>query len=255
MTYSLQSIREMTATLPEALNNLRTLLTRHIHIASSRTGPIHEHLVHGVGRRLSILRESMKNIFASFPPSRTNKLSETDLSNTQINLQAFCINTAGIFDNWAWAFVLRHDLLRDVRGKHGVDLFGERLAAFLPQPLSVQVEAMRPWREKYLKSYRDSLAHRIPLFIPPFTLSAEESEMYRLLERERQELLFTGELADYEAKCEKLEQLGSAYPVFLHSFDFDEEYKPVILHPQILSDCATVVECGNVFLQHWEQRS
>jgi hypothetical protein len=32
------------------------------------------------------------------------------LADVQINLHAFVMNLYGIYDNWAWAYVLRHDL-------------------------------------------------------------------------------------------------------------------------------------------------
>jgi hypothetical protein len=54
----------------------------------------------------------------------------------QINLHAFVINLSGVFDNWAWAFIHRHDLLRNVGGKTNVGMFKEATQRLLPAALS-----------------------------------------------------------------------------------------------------------------------
>lgn len=255
MSYPPEAIHEMSETLPKYIGNLVELQSRHVMLGATHSGALAEHLTHGAGRRLSVLRRALTNIFRIFPPARPEKLNEEELSNVQINIHAYCINVAGIFDNWAWAFVLHHDLLEMVGGKHGVDLFKENLQKFLPPELARQAKSMREWHAHYLKGYRDSLAHRIPLYIPPFWLTPQETEQYLAIEKERHELLFSGELERYESATAELEKLGKSAPVFLHSFEFGDKYRPVSLHPQVLADCATVVECGNVFLQHWQARA
>ncbi len=66
------------------------------------------HLLHGSARRLSRIQRALENIFELFPPS-TGRPLKRDKLNVEINLHAYVINMAGLFDNWAWAFVLRHN--------------------------------------------------------------------------------------------------------------------------------------------------
>jgi hypothetical protein len=255
MTYSIESLHDMAEGMAKNVAALQELKASHAHLGMQFNGALQEHLLHGVCRRLDVIRLSLSNIFCHFPPSRTEKLGEADLSNVQINLHAFCINVAGIFDNWAWAFTLHHDLLDKIGGKHGVGLFKKGLFGFLPPDLCRQVDSMRSWHDLYLKEYRDALAHRIPLYIPPFVLYADETDRYRELEKKRHELLFSHEFDQYEEVSAQLESMGSASDVFLHSFDFGDHYRPVHVHPQVLCDCETVVEFGRSFLTHWRGRA
>jgi hypothetical protein len=43
---------------------------------------------------------------------------------------------------------------------------------------------MQTWYTEYSKNYRDALAHRIPLYVPPSALNKEEQEEYMLLEKQ-----------------------------------------------------------------------
>lgn len=128
-----------------------------------------EHLQHGVGRRLGVLKAAMEEIFSVFPPAQEQPLGHDRLIGVQINLHAFVINLAGIFDNWAWAFVFRHELLEQVGGRTNVGLFKSATQRSLPPQLRdyLTSEDIGSWQDKYLKGYRDALAHRIPLYIPP----------------------------------------------------------------------------------------
>ena len=47
------------------------------------------------------------------------------------------------------------------------------------------------------------------------------------------------------------EQLGTAAMVFLQELSSDPNAKPVLLHPQVNSDAAAVLEFGNLFYDHW----
>ena len=49
-------------------------------------------------------------------------------------------------------------------------------------------------------------------------------------------------------------ELGSPSFVFVHSLQ-EEGVKPVVIHPQLLADGNTVVEFGNLFMDHWHEIS
>ena len=60
---------------------------------------VHEHLVHGVGRRLTVMRKSLQNIYELFPVDCEQALPLDVLADVQINLHAFLMNVAGLFEN------------------------------------------------------------------------------------------------------------------------------------------------------------
>jgi len=164
------------------------------------------------------------------------------------------INISGIFDNWAWAFVHRHNLLEEVGGKHGVGLFRNGTSQFLPPELSsyLSSETTVNWQTDYVKEYRDALAHRIPLYIPPAEYTPEEGIRYNQLESQKIDLIKSMAWDELDETYEQQAELGKPSFVFLHSHG-DGATNPVLFHPQILCDGLAVVEFGNLFMEHWSK--
>jgi len=101
-----------------------------------------EYLRFGVGRRLSAIKHCLNTVFDLFPPREAKPLRSEQLIVVQISLQAFVINLSGIFDNFAWAFVLRHGLqLKELADKRGapdrqkIGIFNPATQTFLPAEL------------------------------------------------------------------------------------------------------------------------
>ncbi len=215
---------------------------------------VKEHLLHGVSRRINVINKSMENIFRDFSPATTRPLDKEVIYDVQINLHAYVMSLYGIFDNWAWAFVYNHELLEKVGGKHGVGLFRENTTKYLSKPLRdyLSTETMINWHEKYLKSYRDALAHRIPLYIPPAEFTPEEGELYNQLESEKLTLIKNMDWQRLDEVYEEQAKIGGPSFVFLHSYE-EEPPKPVLFHPQLLCDGATIVEFGLLYMEHWNE--
>lgn len=169
-------------------------------------------------------------------------------------MQAYVINLSGIFDNWAWAFIYRHDLLAEVGGKHGVGLFKKATHSRLPQEITeyLSVNDLEKWHDTYLRSFRDALAHRIPLYIPPSIYTEAEGARYQELEDKRISLIMAMKWKELEEVEAELNSLGQPCLYFLHSFH-EEKPKSVYIHPQLLCDGLTVIEFGNLFMEHWHE--
>ncbi|MBA1145893.1 hypothetical protein H0Z60_02360 [Ectothiorhodospiraceae bacterium WFHF3C12] len=253
MTYSEEKLAYFEEEFRRVTQGLQDLMQRTV-VAEQEfeDAKLKEHLLHGAARRLSILKKCVENIFDHFPPTVDAPLQMDVLYDVQINLHAYFINLYGIFDNWAWSFVLRHDLLKAVGGKHGVGLFRESTRKHLAKPLQEYLvsNAIASWHEDYLKSYRDALAHRIPLYIPPAEVTKEEGERYKQLERDKIGLIRAMDWDALEAVHEEQRDIGRPSFVFLHSYE-EEPPKPVLFHPQVLSDGLAIVEFGNLFLENW----
>jgi hypothetical protein len=218
-----------------------------------------EYLRFGVGRRLSAMRHCLNTVFDLFPPQEAKPLRSEQLHVVQISLQAFVINLSGIFDNFAWAFVLRHGLqfkeLADKRGapdRMKIGMFKPATQAFLPAELLAWANDAhtKTWQTDYLKTYRDALAHRIPLYIPPSRLTQEEAERFAEIQRLEIELIEAHRFDDLENLRAERDALGMSYPIYLET----PKGRKIMLHPQMLCDGLTVLEFGELFFKHWRMR-
>jgi hypothetical protein len=240
------------------LQGLQQLAVGCVHHGQQTSDPhIQEHMLRGAGRRLAVLRRSIENIYSLFPLNATEKLSRDTLSDVQINLHAFVINLYGVFDNFAWAFVLRHNLVTIIGGRKRVGMFNAATQHYLPDVLKsyLKQESVSWWFDMYLKEYRDALAHRIPLYIPPFTVTENEGEKYNTLEVEKLQCIKAVNWRRLDEIYVEQEAIGVPCYTFLHAFAGGEPPRPVFLHPQVLSDGKTVMEFGELFLKHWHERT
>jgi len=174
-----------------------------------------EYLLHGAGRRLRILYSCISSVFAIFPPGRTQPLSEEDRIRICIHLHAFYINLLGVLDNLAWVIVHHRGLSEEFTSPGNVGLYHNKVKPHLNQQLCEYIygEPIKSWRDRHSKEYRDSLAHRIPLYVPQgFTEDGSEV----------------------------------AYPVFTGSVQCSNT---IDLHAQLLADFNTVAEVIHKFAQ------
>lgn len=255
MGYSEEQIESFEKEYRKVCQGLQDIMLRTVLAGQESThAGVKEHLLHGAARRLSIIKKCLENIFNEFPPTTTTPLNRDVLDDVQINLHAYVMNLYGIFDNWAWAFVYRHNLLQQVGGRHGVGLFHKNTTQHLAQPLRdyLSSETITSWHEKYLKSYRDALAHRIPLYIPPAEFTPEEGDRYNQLENEKMKLIKAMEWKRLDELYEEQANIGRPSFVFLHSYE-EEPPKPVFFHPQLLCDGLAIVEFGSLYIKHWEK--
>jgi len=236
----------------------QALFLRAVASADSAGNPrAKEHMLHGVARRMKLLRRCLSNVFQLFPPNATSPLASEDLDEVQISLHAFVMNLYGLFENLAWAFVLRHDLEAKTGGRRGIGLFLRSTQQHLPPVLAdyLTSQTMVTWHTDYLKNYRDALAHRIPLYIPPSTLTPQEGERFTALEHEKFECLKLQKFDRLDQIRAEQASLGSACPMFLHSFEDEGKPKPVYLHPQMLCDAKTVLEFCPKYFSSWHERA
>ncbi|MGA9007791.1 MAG: hypothetical protein WB495_13135 [Xanthobacteraceae bacterium] len=85
--------------------------------------------------------------------------------------------------------------------------------------------------------FRHALAHRIPLYIPPYVISQEKLAEYEQLEAKK---YATKNLDEYERLTMEQMKLAKFAPWMQHSYE--EGSKRILFHPQILRDFRTVEE-------------
>ena len=231
------------------------MLQTFLHGQETANARAREHLLQGVARRIRSLGRSITNVFELFPPTTKNPLPSGSLADVQINLHAFLINLSGIFDNWAWAYVLRHNLESKIGGRRNVGLFLESTRKYLPLELreNLSLKDSSGWHGDYLKSFRDALAHRIPPYIPPAQFTPDQGDQYNSLEVEKVDCIKSmswTRLAEIEREQS---EIGMPCLTFLHSFGENTAPAVLYLHPQMLTDARTILEFGNLFLKVWHK--
>ena len=110
------------------------------------------------------------------------------------------------------------------------------------KPFRKYLKSRKKWF-RHVSEFRDSLAHRIPLYVLPFIVSGPNVPEYNRLQREA----FAA--PDYQTYLElksQQEKLGAYRPWMTHS---PTEGAPLaVFHKQILQDFLTVDECANKLL-------
>jgi hypothetical protein len=255
-TYSAEQVKKLQQDAERVGSELELLVQDGVsHAQRIADEEIRSHLKHGASRRLNILSESVRRIFFLFPPQQERPLPRQVLVEAQIYLHAFVINLSGVFDNWAWAFILRHGLREQVGDRTNIGMFRKPTQRLLPSLLSdyLTSESIVTWHRKYLTGYRDSLAHRIPLYIPPATWTLEDSQLYERLDAEIADCIRQQQFEHLDDLRNQQDAIGTASPVFVGAFSGEDASKPVFLHSQVIADATTVAEFGRRYYSAWHQ--
>ncbi|MBF0356385.1 MAG: hypothetical protein HQL43_14220 [Alphaproteobacteria bacterium] len=210
---------------------------------------------HGLLRRLKTIVRCIENIFHLVPPERHEPPSREGLSDAEINLQAFAFNVFGCLDNLAWIYAfesgLKDNNLRPLRDQWvGLRRENSQIRESLTPDFRSYLESMDSWFD-HLQNYRHALAHRIPLYIPPYIVTAENENAFRILGDKMNEAI---QKRDYEAwsrLSRAQDALGVFRPWIMHSFR--EEANPVWFHAQILADFNTIYEIGRKMLEELDR--
>lgn len=202
-----------------------------------------EYATQGLMRRIHILYRCIFNVFEISPPENMKPLSKESSADLSINLQSFILNVFGSLDNIAWIWAKEKSLDFGKR-EIGLKPKYKKLRDTLPCAFKDYLSNFDSWFE-YLENYRDALAHRIPLYVPPFALSKDETEKYHVLDKKIMAALLNQDFTKYESLQSEQESLGRFYPWMTHSYI--ERSIPVVFHAQILADWATIIEISNKF--------
>ena len=208
-----------------------------------------EFLNHGVCRRMKTLDRCMENVFRIFPPARTQLLGGEEGTDLEINLQAFVINTCGVLDNMAWVFLIERGLDSKFKRRQDVDLFKGSTQAFLPKSITDYLICDRTaeWHRAYAKGYRDALAHRIPLYVPPASILKRNHARYTELDREIRTAILKMDLALADKLRSEQDSLQEICISAIHSYD--EAETVMHFHQQLIRDSKTVLEILRLFFQ------
>ena len=249
MYYDTDSLKRVKEEYEDVAKKHNQLKSRLMHFQSKlMKSDSQVYLTQGVARRLGILVRCIDNIFRIYPVERTKKLLPDELTDLTINLHAFFVNTSGIFDNLGWVFVCEHNLSGKRKDgkleRKDIGLFNKKTQLHLTKNLREYLQStdLQTWYANYSKNYRDALAHRIPLYVPPAILNENEGEKYKKLQDKLQTLgLYSPEgLKHYGDILDQQTQLGEISPFFAHLPTAGGT--PVFFHAQVIVDYKTIEE-------------
>jgi hypothetical protein len=115
----------------------------------------------------------------------------------------------------------------------------------VPLDFKTFLESLDPWFD-YLEDWRHALAHRIPLYIPPFCVDPANEHTYHAHETRKMLALAQGDM-ETVSKCEDAQQQLSFFKCYMAG-SFGEHVTPIYFHSQILVDFKTVEELAKRIL-------
>jgi hypothetical protein len=203
---------------------------------------------HGFLRRVNAMERCITNVFTRLPPEQGETPTEDERHDIELFVQAFVFHVFGAADNLAWIWVKENDVQGAngrALGNRAIGIRSEAVFESLPQNIQEIISVRADWFD-YLESFRHSLAHRIPLYIPPYVVTqANESEYNKISER----IAEAERRLDFEERAQLITEqrrLTDFRPWMQHSFI--EEVNPVVFHSQMLADFNTIDELARLIL-------
>jgi hypothetical protein len=165
-------------------------------------------------RRLGTLQRCIQNVYSLYPPERSDIPSRDENIDLVINLQAFVFNVFGCIDNLAWVWVVEKQLtLRPIDVSFSKK---KPVRKTLSTDFKVYLDGLENWFE-YLEDFRHALAHRIPLYVPPYTVIPANADRYIDLNRQMGEAVQRLDFNEYDRLDAEQTLLGKFTPAMTHS--------------------------------------
>lgn len=206
---------------------------------------------HGACRRLRDLGHCARRVWEKIPPDAAAP-SRDDIFDATMFIQAFIVNIYGAIDNLAWIWTGEKPVL----GNDGTAL-SPFAVGFRPKnkvvrkSVSGETQAFLEGTDEWfglLESFRDALAHRVPLYVPFMTLTDGASEELKAFQEETMAPGWSYER--WNAVMVKAHELGRFEPLMTHSL-FTAPRVP--FHQQMICDFATVVALGELIFTDLEK--
>lgn len=203
-----------------------------------------EHAFQGYLRRINTLVRCIQTVFRKLPPRRRKPPSADNLKDAEICLQAFVLNVSGCLDNMAWIWVKETGLTKPSgapvsRRDIGLRKTHSTVRNSLSADFGAYLDEIDGWLAAN-EDYRDSLAHRIPLYIPPFSVLIEKISDHRKAELAINVAALRGDDDEEKKLTSVRDRLRFFQPVMTHSYG--ESARPMIFHAQMIADLKTLWE-------------
>jgi hypothetical protein len=204
-----------------------------------------EYAVQGFARRISLLARCIRMVFEAIPPQQDGFPDKDQLHNAEIHIQAFVFNLFGAIDNlaWVWNFerLTKADGSRLNKNKVGLRKKDAALRETMSPEFNTYLDTLDKWFD-LLVDFRDALAHRVPLYVPPYGLSPSKADAFNKLELQMNDAMKARDYATYDLLSAEQKKLVRFQPLMMHSLKEDSKLVP--FHIQMLADFLTIDQLG-----------
>ena len=207
-----------------------------------------EYAIQGLKRGIDLLLHSIRFTYETIPPSRMSPPSDTEKRNATLAIQAFYTNIFGALDNIGRIWAEEKPELSQNNcplGKAEITIFpkpkNKVLYRSFPEAMQKAIDESTTWFNA-LTEYRDGLAHRIPLYIPPGIIDQKDASKYQQLDEAYWRARINGD-PKADTIFEEQMKLTHWRPFMTHSFG--ENAKPIMFHPQMIIDLKTIFVLTN----------
>jgi len=204
-----------------------------------------EYAWHGFARRLGTVVRCIDRVFEFLPPDQLAIPGRDEIEDATINIQAFVLNVFGGIDNLAWIWV-EEKALEIPHNKVGLGKNNTSVRRTLSNEFQEYLKELDPWFDQ-LYNYRHALAHRIPLYIPPYVVTKANEAAHQQLDGHVTEAIKLLNFEEYDRLSSAQEALGLFKPCMTHSYE--EGTTPVVFHYQLLTDFTTLEELAQKLLK------
>ncbi|MDA9430230.1 hypothetical protein [Bradyrhizobium sp. CCBAU 51627] len=197
---------------------------------------------------------SIDRVFELLPPDQEKIPERGVVVDAAIAIQAFTMNAFGCLDNIAWIWVYE----KEIKNSDGSDLEKKDVGLGkkkVRKGLTKEFQAFLDEKQKWfgnLIELRDSLAHRIPLYIPPYVVPKPNIEKYNELEKAKWEEPARSDPDEYEKVQAEQLALCQFVPGMMHSIF--EQSPQVEFHSQLLNDYVTIDEYRLTLLEELDRQ-
>ena len=250
MSYSKEGLNDLEAERAKLEPARRSLMLRAGRL-SLRSASAQRILFEGALRRLKLIHLSTDLIFEHIPPDTNRPPPERLVGLVTLCLHSHFINVYGFLDCLAHVWVLEKNITQDngkaiPRTKIG---FGKKcvwVRASLSKDALAKLLEFDEWFE-YLEQYRHSLAHRIPIYVPPNFVDPKNTDEYLELNRAWMMATTKDETMKLEVRMDAISHFKS-----LALFDLDEA-REIFFHAQIIADLKTIESFASAIFRALEQ--
>jgi hypothetical protein len=186
MFFFQQALNEMSEARKAIGGKYESLLMKYVALPL-KDAIAREYATQGFPRRLGVMAHCIQNVFTTLPPEKEEIRSKTQLFDATVNIQAFLVNAFGCIDNLARIWV-HEKPLRTRKGKAlpngqiGLDVHHTLVRTSLSQPFQDYLKTLDEWLT-FMGNFRHALAHRIPLYIPPYAIRQQDEAAYKEFEQ------------------------------------------------------------------------
>ena len=199
------------------------------------------HLKEGLARRILMIQSSRSRILDTASENRVGVLPSGETVEINLHLNAYYFQLRGALDNAAWALHYQYNLLGavdedDRNARRLCDLFADSFIEAVNNALPTVAEVLRSeklWASE-LKSLRDPVAHRIPLYAVPGVASPAEAAKFSQKWDEVLGAVQRGDMAGGLAQIVEADRIGRYRPIFGQSGPQGTEVREI--GPQIDRD-------------------